>query len=156
MARADVGEEVWTSDPYGRNFAGMPPAKSGDYAWVQHMLMSMAAKTGRMAVVVPHGALFRAGAEKKIRGALLATDILDAVIGLGPNLFYGTGLAACILVFRQTKPKAHRKKVLIVDASTRRTDWTQAGTWLWVALFVAILISSLVMLARARRMRAAA
>ena len=111
------GEEVWTSDPYGRAFAGMPPAKSGDYAWVQHMILSMAPKSGRMAVVLPHGALFRMAAEGKIRQKLLGMDILEAVIGLGSNLFYGTGLAACILVFRQRKPKDHRKKVLIVDAS---------------------------------------
>lgn len=111
------GEEVWASDPYGRNFAGMPPAKSGDYAWVQHMIKSMAPKTGRMAVVLPHGALFRMSAEGKIRTKLLGMDALEAVIGLGPNLFYGTGLAACILVFRQRKPKDHRNKVLIVDAS---------------------------------------
>jgi type I restriction enzyme M protein len=111
------GDDVWSSDPYGRNFAGMPPAKSGDYAWVQHMILSMAPKSGRMAVVLPHGALFRMAAEGKIREKLLGMDILDAVIGLGPNLFYGTGLAACILVFRRKKPKDHRKKVLIVDAS---------------------------------------
>ena len=109
------GDDVWASDPYGRNFAGMPPAKSGDFAWVQHMVLSMVPKAGRMAVVLPHGALFRMGAEGKIREKLLGMDILDAVIGLGPNLFYGTGLAACILVFRQKKPKDQRKKVLIVE-----------------------------------------
>ena len=111
------GEEVWTSDPYGRNFAGMPPGKSGDYAWVQHMIKSMAPKSGRMAVVLPHGALFRMGAEGKIRTKLLGMDVLEAVIGLGPNLFYGTGLAACILVFRQKKSKDRKNKLLIVDAS---------------------------------------
>jgi type I restriction enzyme M protein len=111
------GEEVWTSDPYGRNFAGMPPGKSGDYAWVQHMIKSMAPKTGRMAVVLPHGALFRMGAEGAIRKKILGMDLLEAVIGLGPNLFYGTGLAACILVFRQRKTKDHKNKVLILDAS---------------------------------------
>jgi type I restriction enzyme M protein len=111
------GDEVWTSDPYGRNFAGMPPAKNGDYAWVQHMIKSMAPGTGRIAVVLPHGALFRAGKEGEMRKKILNMDLLDAVIGLGPNLFYGTGLAACILVFRQKKSAARRKKVLIVDAS---------------------------------------
>lgn len=111
------GEEVWTSDPYGRNFAGMPPAKSGDYAWVQHMIKSMAPKTGRMAVVLPHGALFRMGAEGKMRQKILGMDLLEAVIGLGPNLFYGTGLAACILIFRQRKVNDHKNKVLVVDAS---------------------------------------
>ena len=111
------GEEVWSSDPYGRNFAGMPPGKSGDYAWVQHMIKSMAPKSGRMAVVLPHGALFRMGAEGRIREKLLGMDLLEAVIGLGPTLFYGTGLAACILVFRQRKIKDRKNKVLILDAS---------------------------------------
>jgi type I restriction enzyme M protein len=111
------GDEVWTNDPYGRNFAGMPPAKSGDYAWVQHMLRSMAPKTGRMAVVLPHGGLFRMGAKGKIRQKILAMDLLEAVIGLGPNLFYGTGLAACILICRQRKAPNRQRKVLILDAS---------------------------------------
>ncbi len=111
------GEEVWASDPYGRNFAGMPPAKSGDYAWVQHMIKSMAQVSGRMAVVLPHGALFRMGKEGELRKKILHMDLLEAVIGLGPNLFYGTGLAACILVFRQRKAKGRKKKVLILDAS---------------------------------------
>ncbi len=111
------GEEVWASDPFGRNFAGMPPSKSGDYAWVQHMIHSMAPGTGRMAVVLPHGALFRMGAEGKIRKKLLGMDLLEAVIGLGANLFYGTGLAACLMVFRKRKPLERRHKVLIVDAS---------------------------------------
>lgn len=111
------GEEVWASDPYGRNFAGMPPARSGDYAWVQHMIKSMAPATGRMAVVLPHGALFRMGKEGEMRKKILQMDLLEAVIGLGPNLFYGTGLAACILVFRQRKEKSRKKKTLILDAS---------------------------------------
>lgn len=111
------GEEVWASDPYGRNFAGMPPAKSGDYAWIQHMIKSMAPATGRMAVVLPHGALFRMGKEGEMRKKILGMDVLEGVIGLGPNLFYGTGLAACILVFRQRKAKDRKNKVLILDAS---------------------------------------
>ncbi|MEK6408333.1 MAG: class I SAM-dependent DNA methyltransferase [Acidobacteriota bacterium] len=111
------GEEVWASDPYGRNFAGMPPAKSGDYAWVQHMIKSMAPTTGRMAVVLPHGALFRMGKEGEMRQKILSMDVLEAVIGLGPNLFYGASLAACILVFRQRKANDRKKKVLILDAS---------------------------------------
>ena len=111
------GDEVWASDPYGRNFAGLPPGKSGDYAWVQHMIKSMAPATGRMAVVLPHGALFRMGKEGAIRQKILQMDLLEAVIGLGPNLFYGTGLAACILVFRQRKKRDRKNKVLILDAS---------------------------------------
>jgi type I restriction enzyme M protein len=111
------GDEVWASDPYGRNFAGLPPGKSGDYAWVQHMIKSMAPATGRMAMVLPHGALFRMGKEGAIRQKILQMDLLEAVIGLGPNLFYGTGLAACILVFRQRKKRDRKNKVLILDAS---------------------------------------
>jgi type I restriction enzyme M protein len=111
------GDEVWASDPYGRNFAGLPPGKSGDYAWVQHMIKSMAPGTGRMAVVLPHGALFRMGKERAIRQKILQMNLLEAVIGLGPNLFYGTGLAACILVFRQRKKRDRKNKVLILDAS---------------------------------------
>jgi len=111
------GDEVWATDPYGRNFAGIPPASNGDYAWVQHMVKSMAPATGRMAVVLPHGALIRMSKESAIRKKLLQMDILESVIGLGPNLFYGAGLAACILIFRQRKSKDRKKKLLILDAS---------------------------------------
>lgn len=81
------------------------------------MIKSMAPATGRMAVVLPHGVLFRMAKEGQIRKKILNMDLLEAVIGLGPNLFYGTGLAACILVFRQRKAKERRNKVLIIDAS---------------------------------------
>lgn len=111
------GAELWTNDPYGRNIAGVPPKGNGDMAWVQHMIRSMKPDTGRMAVVLPHGALFRKGAEGKIREALLKKDLLEAVIGLGPNIFYGTQLAACIMVFRSQKPAKRCKKVLFIDAS---------------------------------------
>jgi type I restriction enzyme M protein len=111
------GRDLWANDPYGRNFAGLPPDGSADYAWVQHMCKSIAPVTGRMAVVLPHGVLFRMGAEGRIRRALLEQDLLEAVIGLGPNLFYGTGLAACILVFRARKPPERQGRVLMIDAS---------------------------------------
>jgi type I restriction enzyme M protein len=77
----------------------------------------MADVTGRMAVVLPQGALFRKGVEGSIRRKLLEMDLVEAVIGLAPNLFYGTGLAACILVLRKRKLAKHKKKVLIADAS---------------------------------------
>jgi len=114
----DWGREVWENDPWGRNFAGLPTDKSGDFAWVQHMVKSMAPGHGRMAVVLPQGALFRGGAEGTIRQKLLDLDRIEAVIGLAPNLFYGTGLAACILVLRMKKPADRAKKVLIVDGSS--------------------------------------
>ncbi|KAA3654881.1 MAG: SAM-dependent DNA methyltransferase [Chloroflexi bacterium] len=110
------GLEVWETDRYKRNFAGLPSNKNGDFAWVQHMIKSMHPTNGRMAVVLPHGVLFRMGKEGKIRQKILEMNLLDAVIGLGPNLFYGTGLAACILIFsQQTK---HPDEVLMVDASS--------------------------------------
>lgn len=112
------GREVWESDPWGRAFAGLPTDTNGDMAWVQHMVTSMATKTGRMGVVLPQGALFRGGVEGQIRKYLLEHDLIEAVIGLAPNLFYGTGLAACILVLRKKKPTGRKGKVLIVDAST--------------------------------------
>jgi type I restriction enzyme M protein len=111
------GDDLWLNDPFGRNFAGLPPSSSGDFAWVQHMVKSMADGTGRMAVVLPQGALFRRGTEGEIRQRLLQMDLVEAVIGLAPNLFYGTGLAACILVLRKHKPTTHKKKVLVADAS---------------------------------------
>jgi type I restriction enzyme M protein len=113
------GAENWGNDPFGRNIAGTPPPGNGDMAWVQHMLQSMKPKTGRMAVVLPNGTLFRKGAEGRIREKLIEQDLLEAVIGLGPNIFYGTPLAPSILVFRAQKPKARKGKVLIVDASAQ-------------------------------------
>lgn len=111
------GEDAWAADPWGRAFAGLPPAGNGDYAWLQHMIRSTDPHAGRMAVVLPHGALFRMGKEGRLREAILKRDELDAVIGLGPNLFYGTGLAACVLVFRRNRPEHRRGTTLVVDAS---------------------------------------
>ncbi|MFH4969330.1 class I SAM-dependent DNA methyltransferase [Gaetbulibacter sp. M240] len=110
------GAENWANDPYGRNIAGVPPKGNGDMAWVQHMIKSINS-TGRMTVVLPHGALFRKGAEGKIRKKLLEEDLLEAVIGLGPNIFYGTQLAACVMVFKQNKEASKKNKVLFIDGS---------------------------------------
>ena len=111
------GRELWENDPWGRAFAGLPTDSNGDMAWVQHMVASMAESSGRMAVVLPQGALFRSGVEGQIRQHLLKADLVEAVIGLAPNLFYGTGLAACVLVLRRQKAQERQGKVLIVDAS---------------------------------------
>ena len=113
------GRRVWESDPWGRALYGLPPARYGDYAFVQHMISSMTKSgNGRMAVVLPQGALFREGAEGKIRKALIQEDMIEAVIGLAPNLFYGTQLAGCIAILRRKKPAKRKNKVLIVDASS--------------------------------------
>ena len=112
------GRELWENDPWGRAFAGLPTDSNADMAWVQHMVSSMAPGTGRMAVVLPQGALFRGGVEGQIRQHLLKADLVEAVIGLAPNLFYGTGLAACVLVLRRHKATARQGKVIVIDASS--------------------------------------
>jgi type I restriction enzyme M protein len=112
----DWGSENWVNDPFGRNIAGVPPKGNGDMAWVQHMIKSMNS-TGRMAVVLPHGVLFRKGAEGKIRKSLLEQDLLETVIGLGSNIFYGTQLAPCVLIFKQNKDQHKKSKVFFIDAS---------------------------------------
>jgi len=111
------GARQWEKDPYGRNIAGVPPDSNGDLAWVQHMVKSMEYPNGRVAVVLPHGALFRKGKEGEIRKQLLKMDIVEAVIGLGSNIFYGASIAACILVFRALKKNNKKNKVLFINAS---------------------------------------
>ncbi len=101
-------------DPYKRFSLGVPPSSKGDYAFVLHMINSLDAQTGRMGVVLPHGVLFRGASELKIRQALIELNLLDAVIGLPANLFYGTGIPACVLIFK--KNRAH-KDILFIDAS---------------------------------------
>jgi len=109
------GHEVWVKgDPFGRDVYGCPPKSYGDLAFVQHMVATLKER-GRMAVVVPHGVLFRGGAEGEIRKGLLEADLVEAVIGLGQNLFYGTGIPAAILILNRAKAKARQGKVLIVN-----------------------------------------
>lgn len=111
------GHEQWSTDRWGRNtFGGTPPKGYADWAWVQHMIASMAPDSGRVAVVLPQGALFRGGAEGRIRTDVIAADYIDAVIGLAPNLFYGTGLAACVLILRANKPAERKDKILFINA----------------------------------------
>ncbi len=112
------GREVWEADPWGRAGYGLPPERYGDYAWVQHMVASMAAGKGRMAVVLPQGALFRKAGEGSIRRQLLERDLIETVIGLPPNVFYGTSLAPAAVTLRRTKPAAQKGKVLVIDASS--------------------------------------
>lgn len=113
------GAETWVGDPFGRSFCGVPPSNSADLAWVQHMIASMDGEKGRVGVVMPHGVLFRAGAEQRIRQCLLESDLLDAVIGLPANLFYSTTIPACILIFRAKKEKVRANNILFVDGSLR-------------------------------------
>lgn len=109
------GYDLWSADPYGRNQYGLAPKTNGDFAWVQHMFASLN-DHGRMAVVLPHGVLFRGGAEGSIREKLLKENRIVAVVGVASNLFYGTGIPACILVLRKQRPAAHQDHVLIINA----------------------------------------
>ncbi len=111
------GADRWAADP--RAFCGVPPAKRGDYAFIQHMITSMKPDTGRVGVVMPHGVLFRGGAEGQIRQCLIEKDQLEAVIGLPPNLFYSTTIPACLLIFRAKKSEERRNHILFIDAAAR-------------------------------------
>lgn len=109
------GHEVWSNgDPYARDRYGCPPKSYADLAFVQHMVASLK-EDGMLGVVLPHGILFRGGTEGRIREGMLKDDIIEAVIGLAPNLFYGAGIPACILIVRKTKPAARKGKVLFVN-----------------------------------------
>jgi type I restriction enzyme M protein len=115
------GGDVWSSDPWGRAFCGVPPAGNADMAWVQHMVSSMRPGTGRVGVVMPHGVLFRGGVEAKIRQCLITQDQLEAVVGLPANLFYSTTIPGCLLILRAEKRAERRGRVLFVDGSARFT-----------------------------------
>ena len=111
------GAEGAGADPFGRFWRGVPPAGKGDYAFISHMIETTyvdAQHNGRVGVIVPHGVLFRGGSEGKIRQKLIEENLLDAVIGLPANLFYGTGIPAAILIFKRNRPD---DKVLFIDAS---------------------------------------
>jgi type I restriction enzyme M protein len=113
------GDVAWAADSWGRNrLGGVPPKGYADWAWVQHMITSAAPGTGRVAVVLPQGALFRQGAEGRIREFVLNADLIEAVIGLAPNLFYGTGLAASVLILRRRKDDDRKGRVLFVNGET--------------------------------------
>ena len=108
------GVEKAATDRFGRFRRGIPPKTKGDYAFILHMIETMKPRTGRMAVVAPHGVLFRGSSEGAIRRKLIEENLLDAVIGLPEKLFFGTGIPAAILVFRKRKAD---DTVLFVDAS---------------------------------------
>jgi type I restriction enzyme M protein len=109
------GHESVENDRFGRFRRGVPPRAKGDFAFILHMVETMNPRTGRMAVVMPHGVLFRGGAEGAIRRKLVEENLLDAVIGIPEKLFYGTSIPGAVLVFRKNKAD---DKVLFVDASS--------------------------------------
>ena len=107
------GYEEAQHDPYRRFRFGIPPKGYGDYAFVQHMIATLIS-LGRAGVVLPHGVLFRGGAEGKIRKGILEEDLLEAVIGLPPNLFLETGIPACLFIMNKNKPKERKGKVFFL------------------------------------------
>ena len=113
------GAAQWSNDPWGRAFCGVPPAKNGDFAWIQHMVATMKDDTGRVGVVMPHGVLFRGGKEGAIRQCLLEKDLIEAVLGLPNNLFYSTSIPVCLLILRKSKRADRQGKVLFIDASAK-------------------------------------
>ena len=106
---------AWQSDPWGRNVFGTPPQGRADYAFWQHILASLDEKTGRCVILFPHGVLFR-DEEKAMRSKMMDADVIDAVIGLGPNLFYNSPMEACVVICRAKKPAERKGKVLFIDA----------------------------------------
>ena len=107
--------ELFAHDPYERNFLGTPPQGRADYAFIQHILKSMDPKTGRCAILLPHGVLNRI-AERDLRAELIKLDWLDCVIGIAKNLFFNSPMEACILIARRDKPKSRKGKVLFIKA----------------------------------------
>ena len=121
VANPPFSNKNWTSgldaanDLYGRFEYGIPPDKNGDYAFLLHMLKSLKS-TGKAAVILPHGVLFRGGAESDIRTRIIRQGYIKGIIGLPPNLFYGTGIPACIIVLDKAGA-AGRKGIFMIDAS---------------------------------------
>ncbi|MGC9221651.1 MAG: type I restriction-modification system subunit M [Solirubrobacteraceae bacterium] len=107
--------DAFANDPYGRNMWGIPPQGRADYAFFQHIAKSLDPKTGRAAILFPHGVLFRRE-EATLREQLIKSDLLEAVIGLGPGLFYNSPMEAVVITLRATKPAEHHHKVLFINA----------------------------------------
>jgi len=119
------GAEDAASDQFKRYWRGVPPKSKGDYAFITHMIEIAKRQTGRVAVIVPHGVLFRAGGEGRIRQALIEENLLDAVVGLPANLFTTTGIPVAILIFDRSREEGganeDRRDVLFIDASREFT-----------------------------------
>jgi type I restriction enzyme M protein len=113
------GADTASDDRFRRFHRGVPPKSKGDYAFITHMVETANEDGGRVGVIVPHGVLFRGGAEGKIRKQFIDENILDTVVGLPSNLFFGTGIPAAILIFKKNRKK---KDVLFIDASREYED----------------------------------
>ena len=105
----------FSNDPFGRNIYGTPPQGCADYAFQQHIIKSLKPESRRCVVLYPHGVLFR-DAESEMRKKMIDEDAVDAVIGLGKNLFYNSNMESCLLVCRKKKPKDRKGKIIFIDA----------------------------------------
>jgi type I restriction enzyme M protein len=107
--------DAFGSDPWGRNIYGKPPQGRADYAFWQHIIQSLNPKTGRCAILFPHGVLFR-NEETEMRRKLVEHDVIETVLGLGPNLFYNSPMEACVVVCRMKKSRKRKGKVQFINA----------------------------------------
>lgn len=107
--------DAFASDQWGRNLYGTPPQGRADYAFWQHIMLSLAPKTGRCAILFPHGVLFRQE-EGEMRRKFIESDAIECVIGLGPNLFYNSSMEACIIICRTNKSIPRKGKILLINA----------------------------------------
>lgn len=118
----------WLKDPFGRNVWGTPPQGCADYAFIQHIYQSLDEHNGRAAILLPHGVLFRDN-EATMRKAMIEADAVDAVIGLGPNLFYNSSMESCILILRTNKPVKHIGKILFING-VKEVRKERSESWL--------------------------
>src|SRR5690554_631601 len=107
-------QEKFTNDPFGRNIWGTPPQGCADYAFQQHIIKSLKPDIGRSVSLWPHGVLFR-DAEATMRKKMIEADVVDAVIGLGKNLFYNSSMESCLLVCNMNKPKERKGKIIFIN-----------------------------------------
>jgi type I restriction enzyme M protein len=108
-------QKAFTNDPYGRNLWGVPPQGCADYAFQQHIQKSLDTDNGRSISLWPHGILFR-DSEAEMRRKMIEEDLVECVIGLGPNLFYNSPMEACLLITKTNKSEDRKGKVLIINA----------------------------------------
>ncbi|MBK6902264.1 MAG: SAM-dependent DNA methyltransferase [Saprospirales bacterium] len=108
-------QKSWAGDPYGRNIWGTPPQGCADYAFQQHIQKSLDPQNGRSVVLWPHGILFR-DAEREMRKKMIESDVVECVIGLGPNLFYNSPMESCLLICHNNKPTERKGKILFINA----------------------------------------
>lgn len=112
--------EAFAHDRWGRNFLGTPPQGRADYAFFQHIIASMNESNGRCAILFPHGVLFR-DEERDMRQKLVEMDIIEAIIGIGKNLFFNSPMPACIIICSKCKPATRKKRIMFIDAQDEVT-----------------------------------